>query len=81
MNINTIHVPERLPGESFDEYRARRRWSRLFADQARPVTALPMQHRVDAPRALRRKVVRLHGIRQYKRNGAALTLRMQEELA
>jgi len=72
MQIKTLHVPERLPDEPFERYQARRRWSHFFARQTRVVTALPMQHRCDAMRANKRRIVRAIGVRQYKRKMRAL---------
>lgn len=67
MNLQHVHVPERLPGEDMAAYRARRNWSHLFADTRRTITPLPMQHRVDAQRRAKRQVVRKIGVRQWKK--------------
>lgn len=67
-----LHVPERLEGETQESYHARRRWSRLLGVQRTVVTANPARHRTDAYRKRRRQLVKVLGIRQYKRRIRAI---------
>ncbi len=62
--MSNLHTPERLPGESFDEYRARRAESHRAVRMVRKLVG----YRPSAERTNRRAGVKAAGgIRQYKR--------------
>lgn len=68
MNIDNIHAPERLPGESQQEYRERQRMSKRLQQRTLLVHSI-QSGPVAAPqnRRLRRKAVKQVGARQVKR--------------
>lgn len=65
MNINKVHTPERLEGEDFHDYRARRRMSARLAGR-KTLVCKGTQAVAPAARRARRKMVQAIGIRQFK---------------
>lgn len=64
MNLDQIHTPERLEGESLPEYRSRQRMSRLVAQRTKLLGTPKQPHRASAAKRARRELVAAVGIRQ-----------------
>ena len=61
--METLHTPERLTNETMEQYRSRRRLSRLVAGHGR----LLVGHKAAPYKVARRKLVAQIGIRQFKK--------------
>ncbi len=66
MNLDNVHVPHRLEGESMAEYRERRHMSQRLQQRASLISA---GRQLQAPdhKKLRRKAVKQVGTRQLKK--------------
>lgn len=68
MNIEQVHVPHRLEGETQDQYRARQRMSKRLANRGQLlVSSRDGQHTASKTQQLRRIAVKQVGARQVKR--------------
>ena len=67
MNLDNVHVPHRLEGESMAEYRERQHMSRRL-QQRTPLISAGRQVQAPDHKKLRRKAVKQVGVRQLKKS-------------
>ena len=67
MNLDNVHVPHRLEGESMAEYRERQHMSRRL-QQRTPLISAGRQMQAPDHKKLRRKAVKQVGVRQLKKS-------------
>ena len=67
MNLDNVHVPQRLEGESMAEYRERQHMSRRL-QQRTPLISAGRQMQAPDHKKLRRKAVKQVGVRQLKKS-------------
>lgn len=67
MNLDNVHVPHRLEGESMAEYRERQHMSRRL-QQRTPLISAGRQMQAPDHKRLRRKAVKQVGVRQLKKS-------------
>lgn len=65
--MDQIHNPERIEGETMDQYAGRRRMSRRLAGRSKLIHAKVTAHTATQAKKLRRSLVKQIGIRQAKK--------------
>ena len=67
MNIDKVHTPERLEGETQLEYAARRRMSTRLQERTKLICGPKTRYAAPAAKLARRTLVKSIGIRQAKK--------------